>query len=101
MLVNEMYIGNLVQGKYGSVSYKTHKNKPKSKENWIRAEHTHEAIIDIELWNRVQKLIREKPILLIQVKLEFLPVKYIAGIVGMLCVQAKIMENIILDVPQR
>lgn len=60
MLINEMYIGNLVQGKYGSVSYKTHKNKPKSKENWIRVEHTHEAIIDRELWNRVQKLIREK-----------------------------------------
>lgn len=60
MLANEMYIGNLVQGKYGSVSYKTHKNKPKAKEEWIRVENTHEAIIDRELWNRVQKLIKEK-----------------------------------------
>ena len=31
MLVNEIYIGNMVQGKYGSVSYKTKQNKPRPK----------------------------------------------------------------------
>lgn len=36
MLSNEMYIGNMVQGKYGSISYKSQKNKPKPKEQWIR-----------------------------------------------------------------
>ena len=29
MLINEIYIGNMVQGKYGSVSYKTKQNKPR------------------------------------------------------------------------
>ena len=57
MLQNEMYIGNMVQGKYGSISYKSKKNKPKTKEKWVIVEGTHEPIIDIELWNNVQKKI--------------------------------------------
>lgn len=56
MLANEMYIGNMVQGKYGSVSYKTKKNKPRPKEQWYRVEGTHEAIIDKELWDKVQTM---------------------------------------------
>ena len=60
MLTNEMYIGNMVQGKYGSVSYKTKQNKPRPKENWYRIEHTHDAIIDRDLWDRVQTLIAAK-----------------------------------------
>ncbi|MCI8363820.1 MAG: recombinase family protein [Eubacterium sp.] len=60
ILGNEMYIGNLVQGKYGSVSYKTKKNKPVPKEKWIRVEQTHDPIIDKELWYMVQKMIRER-----------------------------------------
>lgn len=35
MLINEIYIGNMVQGKYGSVSYKTKQNKPYPKVNGI------------------------------------------------------------------
>ena len=49
MLRNEMYIGTMVQGKYGSVSYKTKQNRPRPKETWYRKENTHEAIIDQEL----------------------------------------------------
>lgn len=60
MLTNEIYIGNLVQGRYGSVSYKTKQNKPRPREQWIRVEHTHQAIIDPDLWERVQALLREK-----------------------------------------
>lgn len=60
MLVNEMYIGNMVQGKYGSVSYKTKQNKPRPKEQWIRVEGTHEPIIERELWDRVQSMVAEK-----------------------------------------
>lgn len=59
MLENEMYIGNMVQGKYGSVSYKTKKNKPRPKEQWYRVEGTHEPIIEKELWEKV-KAIREQ-----------------------------------------
>ncbi|MBP3505989.1 MAG: recombinase family protein [Lachnospiraceae bacterium] len=60
MLRNEMYIGNMVQGKYGSVSYKTKQNKPRPKEQWYRVEGTHEPIIDMELWNQVQALLEQK-----------------------------------------
>ena len=60
MLTNEMYIGNMVQGKYGSESYKTKQNKPRPKSEWYVVEGTHEPIIDRELWNRVQVLIAQK-----------------------------------------
>ncbi len=60
MLTNEIYIGNMVQGKYGSISYKTKINKPRPKEKWYRVENTHEPIIDRDLWDRVQALIKEK-----------------------------------------
>lgn len=63
MLANEMYTGTMVQGRYGSVCYKTGKNKPRPKEEWIRVPGTHEGIIDGELWARVQTLLahRAKP----------------------------------------
>lgn len=60
MLTNEIYIGNMVQGKYGSVSYKTKQNKPRPKSEWIIVEGTHEAIIDRELWDKVQALVRQR-----------------------------------------
>ena len=60
MLINEIYIGNMVQGKYGSVSYKTKQNKPRPKSDWYIVEGTHEPIIDRELWGRVQALISQK-----------------------------------------
>lgn len=60
MLRNQMYIGNMVQGQYASTSYKTHKNKPTGKENWIIVENTHEAIIDKDVWKSVQNLINIK-----------------------------------------
>lgn len=60
MLSNEMYIGNMVQGRYGSVSYKTKQNKPRPKSEWYIVEGTHEPIIDHSLWNRVQALAAQK-----------------------------------------
>ncbi len=60
MLTNETYIGNLVQGKYESISYKTSQNRPRPKEKWFRVEGTHEPIIDQALWDRVQKMIKER-----------------------------------------
>ena len=60
MLTNEIYIGNMVQGRYGSISYKTKQNKPKPKDQWIIVENTHEAIIDKELWDKAQELIRQR-----------------------------------------
>ncbi|MEG1620522.1 MAG: recombinase family protein [Oscillospiraceae bacterium] len=60
ILSNEIYTGNMVQGKYGSVSYKSKKNKPKPKSEWIKVENTHEAIIKKELWDTVQQMLVEK-----------------------------------------
>lgn len=60
MLINEIYIGNMVQGRYGSISYKTKQNKPKAKANWYIVEGTHEPIIDRSLWVRVQTLVGQK-----------------------------------------
>lgn len=56
MLTNEIYIGNMVQGKYESISYKTGICKPRDKSLWIKVPNTHEPIIDKELWNRVQDM---------------------------------------------
>ncbi len=60
MLVNEIYIGNMVQGKYGSVSYKTKQCRPRPKSDWYIVEGTHEPIIDRELWDSVQKSLKER-----------------------------------------
>ena len=63
ILRNEVYIGNLVQGKVGTVSYKNSKTIRKKPDDWVRVENTHEAIITDELWDRVQTLSdkRHKP----------------------------------------
>ena len=57
MLKNEVYIGNLVQGKSTYVSYKNHKKKKVSENNWCKVENTHEPIIDIDTWNKVQSIL--------------------------------------------
>lgn len=60
MLSNEIYIGNMVQGRYGSVSYKSKQNRPRPKSQWYVVEGTHAPIIDRALWDQVQSLIRQK-----------------------------------------
>lgn len=60
ILKNEVYIGNLVQGKYGSVSYKTKKNRPRPQSEWYKVCGVHEPIIERDLWERVQNLINQK-----------------------------------------
>ena len=57
MLRNEFYIGNLVQGKKTSMGYKVHKFKKVPEKDWCRVENAHEAIIDMETWNKVQKIL--------------------------------------------
>ena len=45
ILTNEMYTGTMVQGKNTTMSYKLKQRKLRPKEDWIRVENTHEAII--------------------------------------------------------
>ena len=56
ILLNEVYVGNMVQGKCGSLSYKSKKIIHKDIEDWIKVENTHEGLISPELWNQVSAL---------------------------------------------
>lgn len=56
ILQNEVYIGHMVQGKFGSVSYKNHKLISKPEEEWVRVENTHEPLIGMEQWETARKL---------------------------------------------
>lgn len=56
ILGNEAYIGNLVQLKQSSLSYKDHRHRPNPPELWARAEHTHPTIVDQETWQAVREL---------------------------------------------
>lgn len=60
MLTNEIYIGNMVQGRYGSISYKTKQNRPRPRSEWFVVENTHEPIIERDLWERVQTMVAER-----------------------------------------
>lgn len=57
ILRNQVYIGNMVQGKRQTVSFKTKKRRQVSSENWIIVENTHDPIIDKDLWDRVHNLL--------------------------------------------
>lgn len=56
MLSNQMYIGNMVQGKNTTISYKIKQCKSIPKSDWIIVENTHEPIIDKETFNKAQSL---------------------------------------------
>lgn len=55
ILKNEVYIGNTVQGKTESISYKSTKKKLKNKEEWDIVKETHEPIIDLDTFNLVKE----------------------------------------------
>ena len=61
MLSNEVYIGNTVQGKAENISFKSNKKRVKPKSEWDIVQHTHKSIIDIETWDNVQRIRKEKP----------------------------------------
>lgn len=56
MLSNQMYIGNMVQGKNTTISYKIKQCKSVPKSDWIVVENTHEPIIDKETFEKAQSL---------------------------------------------
>lgn len=56
ILRNEVYIGHMVQGKNGTISYKNHKMVAKPEEQWIRVENTHEPLVDLKTWDTVRLL---------------------------------------------
>lgn len=56
LLSNQAYIGNLVQHKSTTISYKNHKWQRRPEDEWIVIENAHEAIISKELWNKVKEV---------------------------------------------
>jgi DNA invertase Pin-like site-specific DNA recombinase len=56
ILKNEVYLGLIVSGKSGTISYKNQKQVRKDSEDWIRAQGTHEPLVDKETWDRIQAL---------------------------------------------
>mgnify|MGYP001623009366 FL=1 len=54
ILLNELYIGNMVQGKKKNISINNQKRT--SRENWIIVENTHEPIISKEVFYKVQEI---------------------------------------------
>ena len=56
LLSNQAYIGNLVQHKSTTISYKNHKWQRRPEEEWIVVENAHEAIIPKELWDKVKEV---------------------------------------------
>lgn len=60
MLKNEVYIGNTVQNKKSVISYKVKKIRTVEKENQIRVNNTHEAIIDKDTFEKVQCILEKR-----------------------------------------
>lgn len=60
MLRNEVYIGNSVQNKRTVISYKVKKIRDIPKEQQVRVNNTHEAIIDNDVFEKVQCILEKR-----------------------------------------
>ena len=54
ILKNEVYIGNTIHYKEKSRDFKQKKRQTNPKDQWLRIENTHEPIISLEVWEKVQ-----------------------------------------------
>ena len=57
ILKNRMYCGDMVQGRYRVKSYKIHVQEVVPEDEWYIVENTHEAIIDRDTFDKVQRLL--------------------------------------------
>ncbi|TYQ13091.1 UNVERIFIED_CONTAM: DNA invertase Pin-like site-specific DNA recombinase [Acetivibrio alkalicellulosi] len=60
ILKNEMYLGNMVQGKRKKVSYKSKKIISTPQQEWIKAKNTHEPIVTSEIFEETQRRISSR-----------------------------------------
>lgn len=60
ILKNRDYIGDMVQGKSGTISYKNSAKVRKDKSKWVIVENTHEPIIDRQTFELVQQLAKTR-----------------------------------------
>jgi DNA invertase Pin-like site-specific DNA recombinase len=59
ILTNEVYIGVMEQGKRVTPNYKIRKRVNVPKEEWVRVVNAHEPIIERDLFNTVQELLKQ------------------------------------------
>lgn len=57
ILSNEMYTGTMVQGINSKINYKIKQSRAIPKDQWVRVEKTHEAIVDKDVFDEVQRLL--------------------------------------------
>lgn len=57
LLQNEMYIGNMVQGRRQKISYKSKACRSVRREDWVVVEHTHPPLVAEEHFQTVQRLL--------------------------------------------
>lgn len=56
ILRNKVYTGTMVQGRQRVISYKVHDMVNVPEEEWYQVDHTHEAVIPLELFEKAQGL---------------------------------------------
>ena len=56
ILENEVYLGNTVNLKYTTISFKNKKKIERPESEQLRFEHTHEALVDKETWEIVREI---------------------------------------------
>ncbi len=57
ILVNRIYIGDLIQGKRGTPNFKIKKEKLRKPEEWVVVENNHEPIVDFLVFEVVQRML--------------------------------------------
>ncbi len=60
ILKNQVYIGNVVRNVINKISYKSKYKKKTNEKEWIITENMHEAIIDKDVFYKVQEIIKSK-----------------------------------------
>ena len=60
LLKNEVYIGNMVQGRVQKASYKSKKILKKPEQEWIVVQGTHQPIIKKEQFEQVQQILQKR-----------------------------------------
>ena len=60
MLKNEVYIGNMVQGRTRKINYKLKTSKKLPPEDWIVVEDTHQPLVSRETFEKVQRMIASR-----------------------------------------
>lgn len=59
ILVDKIYLGHMIQGKWRKQSYNSKKLLQVPESEWFVVEHTHEAIISQELYDKVQETLKK------------------------------------------